>query len=41
MNAFLFNVGLLIITSPVVVQFCSNAFSIYNRFTGIDSKSFL
>eukprot|EP01118_Nematostelium_gracile_P010170 TRINITY_DN3485_c0_g1_i1.p1 TRINITY_DN3485_c0_g1~~TRINITY_DN3485_c0_g1_i1.p1 ORF type:complete len:488 (-),score=119.73 TRINITY_DN3485_c0_g1_i1:108-1571(-) len=37
MNAFLFNTLLLLLASMTLVQFCSDAFSLYNRFTGIDS----
>jgi len=36
MNSFLFNVNLVMISSVTVVQFCSVAFSIYNRFTGVE-----
>jgi hypothetical protein len=36
MNSFLFNVLLLGLAAPVVIQFCSIAFSVYSRFTGID-----
>lgn len=36
MNAFLFNAELLLLSSVTVVQFCTMAFSQYNRLTGID-----
>jgi len=36
MNAFLFNTLLLLLASVSVVQFCSSAFNIYGRFTGIN-----
>ncbi len=39
MNSFLFNSLLILLASPVVVQFCSKAFSLYNRFTGIDGRA--
>lgn len=35
-NSFLFNTLLLLLASTTLVQFCSSAFSLYNRFTGID-----
>jgi hypothetical protein len=38
MNSFLFNTLLLLLASVTVVQFCSDALALYNRFTGIDSK---
>jgi len=37
MNAFLFNVLLLLLSAMAVVHFCSFAFSIYNRNTGINA----
>jgi len=37
MNAFLFNTLLMLLASVTVVQFCTNAFNLYNRLTGIDS----
>jgi LMBR1 domain-containing protein 1 len=36
MNSFLFNVLLMLFSSITVVQFCSGAFRVYTRFTGID-----
>jgi len=36
MNSFLFNTILIMLCSVTVVQFCSDAFSLYNRFTAID-----
>jgi len=35
MNSFLFNTLLLMLASVTITQFCSDAFSLYNRFTGI------
>ena len=35
MNSFLFNVGVILLCEIPVVQFCSNAFSIYARVTSI------
>jgi len=37
MNAFLFNTLLVLLASVTVVQFCTNAFNLYNRNTGINS----
>eukprot|EP01116_Phalansterium_solitarium_P006080 TRINITY_DN18393_c0_g1_i1.p1 TRINITY_DN18393_c0_g1~~TRINITY_DN18393_c0_g1_i1.p1 ORF type:complete len:486 (+),score=22.70 TRINITY_DN18393_c0_g1_i1:154-1611(+) len=37
MNAFLFNAELLLLSSVTVVQFCTAAFSEYNRLTSIDA----
>jgi len=36
MNAFLFNTWLILLCSVPTVQFCTNAFPIYTRFTSID-----
>lgn len=36
MSSFLFNTALLLFSSVTVVQFCADAFSIYNRNTGVD-----
>jgi len=36
MNSFLFNTLLLLLASVTIVQFCTDAFSLYNRNTGID-----
>jgi len=36
MNAFLFNTLLMLLASVTLVQFCSDSFNLYNRFTGID-----
>jgi len=37
MNSFLFNCVLLLLSSMAIVQFCTAAFSIYSRDTGIDT----
>jgi LMBR1 domain-containing protein 1 len=37
LNSFIFNTGLLLLISITVVQFCTNAFSQYTRFTSIDA----
>eukprot|EP01043_Picozoa_sp_COSAG02_P096690 COSAG02_NODE_32965_length_507_cov_1.338235_1_plen_89_part_01 len=35
MNSFLFNVGIILLCEIPVIQFCSNAFSIYARVTSV------
>jgi LMBR1 domain-containing protein 1 len=37
MNSFLFNVGVVLLCEIPVIQFCSEAFSIYARVTSISS----
>jgi len=37
MNAFLFNVALILLSSVFVSQFCTRAFSVYTRLTAVES----
>jgi LMBR1 domain-containing protein 1 len=39
MNSFLFNVGVILMCEIPVIQFCSQAFSIYARVTSISSEN--